>query len=67
MPSEDGLERTEPEVTPAPRVYAAALDGEPCSACAALAGLEYVADDPSAPEIPNPACTHPQGCRCGWL
>jgi hypothetical protein len=49
------------------RVYAAALEGAPCPACAAFAGLEYGAGDPTAPEIPNPACTHPRGCRCAWL
>ncbi len=52
---------------PEPRVYAAALEREPCPACAALAGLEYAPGDPAAPAIPNPACMHPLGCRCGWL
>jgi hypothetical protein len=49
------------------RVYAAALDSAPCPACAALAGLEYALADTSAPLIPNPNCTHAQGCRCQWL
>lgn len=49
------------------RVYAAVLDGETCPACADMAGLEFAPDDPSKPTIPNPNCTHRQGCRCGWL
>jgi hypothetical protein len=50
-----------------PRVYAATLDAETCPACAALAGLEFFRADSGAPVIPNPACTHPLGCRCAWL
>lgn len=52
---------------PRPRVYAAALDGETCPACAELAGREYAAGDPVEPVIPNPRCTHAEGCRCTWL
>jgi hypothetical protein len=58
---------SESEAAETPRVYAAALDEETCPSCAALAGLEYAAEDSSAPEIPNPRCSHPEGCRCGWL
>jgi hypothetical protein len=53
--------------TEASRVYGAELDGTACPACVALAGLEYADGDRQAPAIPNPACTHPSGCRCGWL
>lgn len=49
------------------RVYSSMLDGKTCSACAALAGLEYAVSDPHAPIIPNPECTRPEGCRCSWI
>lgn len=52
---------------PTSRIYAAALDETMCPACAARAGLEYPTGDPGMPAIPNPACTHPVGCRCQWL
>ena len=48
-------------------VYGAMLDAQTCPECAALAGLEFTSRDPGCPQIPNPACTHPEGCRCGWL
>ena len=49
------------------RVYAGELDGAMCPACAAHAGLEYKADDPEAPSIPNAHCSSQRGCRCAWL
>jgi len=64
----DSVPGHEPPVTNRPvRVYGADLDGEPCQARAALAGFEYDSEDPKAPRIPNPDCTHPQGCHCAWL
>jgi hypothetical protein len=52
---------------PEPKVYAAILDDDTCPACAAQAGLEFVSAGRGTPPIPNPACTHPRGCRCRWL
>jgi hypothetical protein len=65
--SRDSARRPSLHPSPELRVYAAALDGESCPACAALAGLEYAASDPAAPAIPNPECTGAKGCRCRWL
>jgi hypothetical protein len=67
MPPDPAQGFNDPRATIKPRVYAAALDGETCPACAALAGLEYAPGDTAIPEIPNPACAHPRGCRCSWL
>ena len=49
------------------RIYSAQLDAAMCRVCAAHAGIEYPADGLLTPTIPNPSCTHPQGCRCTWL
>jgi hypothetical protein len=49
------------------RVYSSVLDEMTCAACAALAGLEFDPSTRDGPSIPNPACTHPLGCRCAWI
>ena len=52
---------------PPTRIYSAQLDAAMCPVCATHAGIEYPADGLHTPTIPNPSCTHPQGCRCTWL
>ena len=67
MPAENGPNAGGPESAAEPQVYGAKLDEATCPTCAGLAGLEFTAADPKTPAIPNPACTHPLGCRCVWL
>ena len=49
------------------RIYSARLDDTMCPICAAHAGIEYPTEGLTTPTIPNPSCTHPEGCRCTWL
>ena len=67
MPSRTPLQPRRTGAAPATRVYTAQVDADPCPACAALAGLEYPSGQSDAPTIPNPSCTHREGCRCAWL
>ena len=35
-----------------------------CPSCRSLAGVVYSLDD--APDLQNPGCTNPNGCRCAY-
>jgi hypothetical protein len=38
---------------------------ESCPACRKLSGRTFPLN--KAPELPNPSCTHPMGCRCTYI
>jgi hypothetical protein len=40
-------------------------DDRSCSACIKLDGISYDLD--RVPELPNPQCTNPDGCRCTYI